>query len=132
MTRTWPDWFLVSKCKCKFKIILFKFHKKVTYWAVKLFILLKYHEKDTFSTVKLSILLKFHEKDSFTENYRRNLDQKGCFTPLFVCNRWDTVQYQGGYSIMVEILIKKVLLQVKGSFKEKYGRNLDQKGSFIR
>ena len=31
---------------------------------------------------------------------------------------------------MEEILIKKVLLQVKGSFTGNYQRNLDQKGSF--
>ena len=48
-------------------------------------------------------------KGPFTENYQRNLDQKGSFTRL----RFYYRNYQ-------EILIKKVLLLVKGSFAENY------------
>ena len=93
-------------------------------------------------------------KCSFTENYPRNLDQKGSFN----CQRFF---YRKSYKkslskrffyikllkkscsksffytskvllqkIIEEILIKKVLLHFKGSITENYWRNLDTKCSF--
>jgi uncharacterized protein YxeA len=71
------------------------------------------------------ILIKkvlLHVKGSFTENYRRNLGQKGSFT-----RQTSKVLLQ---KIIEEILINKNLLHVKGPFTENYRRHLDQKSSF--
>ena len=75
---------------------------------------------------KVILLVKGSFSDrSFTENYRRNLDEKGSLTHqrFFYSLK---VLFQ---KIIEEILIKKVLLLIKGSFPENYRRNLDQKGS---
>jgi hypothetical protein len=105
------------------------------------------------------ILIKkvlLHIKGSFTEKYRRNLDQKGSFTE----NYWRNLDQKGSFTrqrcfyrklskkswskkffytskvllqkIIEEILIKKVLLHIKGSFTENLWRNFDQKGFFTR
>ena len=77
-------------------------------------------------------------KGSFTENYQRNLDQRGCFTCESVFYRklskksWSKRLFDSLkvplQKITEEILRKKVILNVKGSFTENYQGNLDQKG----
>ena len=98
-----------------------------------------------------------HVKGSYTKKYQRSLDQKGSFTrqmfkwfnsldtnsSSFTCQRffyrklskksWSKRFFYSSnvllQKVMEEILIKKVLL-IKGSFTENHIKNLCVKGSF--
>ena len=65
----------------------------------------KFHKKGMYSAVKIFILLKYHEKDTFST------------IKLSILLKF--------HKIIGKILIKKVVLPVKGSFTENYQRNLN-------
>ena len=152
---TYFSWFFhVKIClTCKFFRSKWKFEFKRFFYLSKI-LLQKVIEKILIKQVLWLV------KDSFTENYRINLDQKGSFTrQRFFYRKLSNKSWSNRFfysskilyrkllkqswskgffymskvllqNIIEEILIKKVLLLVKGSFTENYQRNLDQKGSF--
>ena len=154
---TYFSWFFhVKIClTCKFFRSKWKFEFKRFFYLSKI-LLQKVIEKILIKQVLWLV------KDSFTENYRINLDQKGSFTrqrffyrklsnkswsnrffysSKILYRKLSKQSWSKGFfymskvllqNIIEEILIKKVLLHIKGSFTENYRRNLDQKGSFTR